>query len=136
MSRPARSWSRMAKMVASSCAASSLSRATSQRSSARTRGTCFDSLSRSISQSGCGYEPTREVGSSIRCSPPPERGRTELLRFDCLFEWIDDFAGRVARRCEHGLVAHAAPRFEIGSIGNVVILDLKLTRLDPLAVFA
>ena len=28
--------------------------ATSQRSSARTRGTCFDSLSRSISQSACG----------------------------------------------------------------------------------
>ena len=54
MSRPARSWSRIASSVASSCAASRCSSPTSQRSRARTRGTCFDSLARSISHSGCG----------------------------------------------------------------------------------
>src|ERR1700733_10268880 len=53
-------------MVASSCAASSRSAATRHRSPARIRGTSFDNRSRSISQSGCGYEPTREVGRSMR----------------------------------------------------------------------
>src|SRR5579862_6741301 len=136
MSRPARSWSRMARIVASSCAASRLSGGTSHRSSARTRGTCFDSLSRSISQSGCGYEPTREVGSSISHSPPPKRGRAKLLRFNGLFERIDHRAGRVLGRREYGLIAHAPPGFEVGGIGDVVILHLKLSGLDPFAVFA
>src|SRR5208282_4730824 len=131
ISSPARSWSRMASTVASSCAASSRSGAISHRS-ARTRGTCFDSLTRSISQSGCGYEPTREVGSSIKylASPPVAfhaAGKIELLS-QSLFERINGLAGRIIGRSEHGLVAHAPPGFEVRGVGEAVILHLQLPR--------
>src|SRR5215475_1077978 len=55
----------MAIVVASSCASSINSGATLHSSLARTRGgNRLASFLRSISQSGCAYEPTNEVGSS------------------------------------------------------------------------
>src|SRR2546426_11335120 len=65
---PARSWSRMAISVASSCACSSNSGATRQSCRIRTRGGVFAASSgRSMSHSGCGYEPTTVVGNSFLC---------------------------------------------------------------------
>src|SRR6186997_2690899 len=85
MSRPARSWSRMARMVASSCACSSHCGSTRHNSRARTRGGKRPaSLARSINQSGCAYEPTSDVGksfstwSSQSCYLLPELGAGEL----------------------------------------------------------
>src|ERR1044071_2746590 len=67
MSSPARSMSAIASRVASSCAASRNRGSTRHSSRIRTRGgPCDVSISRSMSQSGCGYEPTTVVGSSGR----------------------------------------------------------------------
>src|SRR5262245_37247741 len=56
----------IANTVASFCACSSHSGATRHSSAARTRGGNRDaSLARSISQSGCAYEPTSDVGRSV-----------------------------------------------------------------------
>src|SRR5947207_5734205 len=56
----------MAMIVASSCASASRSGSTLHSSLARTRGgICLPSLSRLISQSGCGEEPTSAVGRSL-----------------------------------------------------------------------
>ena len=65
MSSPARSWSRIAISVASSCASSRYCGSTRHSSVARTRGGKRPRRrSRSISQSGWAYEPTRLVGSA------------------------------------------------------------------------
>src|SRR5215813_4198630 len=67
MSSPARSMSAIASRVASSCAASRNRGSTRHSARIRTRGgPCDTSISRSMSQSGCGYEPTTVVGSSGR----------------------------------------------------------------------
>src|SRR5688572_19146608 len=130
-------------MVASSCAASSLSSAGSQ-SPARTRGTCLDSLSRSISQSGCGYEPTSDVGSSITRSPSsnmagalagaghPTAAMVLLLR---LLERIDDLAGLVLVRRQDRLGVHALELVQ-GAALDAVILHLHHPGLGPFAVGA
>src|SRR5579863_920901 len=141
MSRPATSWSWMAMTVASSCAASSLSGGTSQRSSARTRGTCFDSLARSISHSGCGYEPTSEVGNNICSSFPPRTldlilGAEDELGLQRVGVGINDLAGDFVGWRHHRLIAHSAPSFEVRGVGDAAILHLQLVGLDPLAVFA
>src|SRR3954471_19992586 len=66
MSRPARSWSRIARRVASSWASSMNAGSTRQSSRARTRGGKRSrSLSRSSSQEGWAYEPTRLVGMRV-----------------------------------------------------------------------
>src|SRR3954454_3308205 len=66
MSRPARSWSRIARRVASSWASSMNAGSTRQSSRARTRGGKRSrSLSRSSSQEGWAYEPTRFVGRRV-----------------------------------------------------------------------
>src|ERR1700680_1587405 len=53
-------------MVASSWACSRHGGRTRHNSCARTRGgICLASFWRSISQSGCGYDPTSETGSSL-----------------------------------------------------------------------
>src|SRR5262245_22543293 len=49
---------------------------------------------------------------------------------------VDHVAGLVFRRCEHGLIAHAAPGLEAGALLDVVILHLEEARLCPLAVRA
>src|SRR6516164_10717189 len=49
---------------------------------------------------------------------------------------VDHVAGPVFRRCEHGLIAHAAPGLEAGALLDVVILHLEEARLCPLAVRA
>src|SRR5689334_6692340 len=63
-SRPARSMSRMASWVASSCACSRNGSGTRHSSRTRVRGTILLSMSRFKSQSGCGYEPTTVVCSN------------------------------------------------------------------------
>src|SRR6202047_1229261 len=63
MSMPARSMSRMATMVASSCASSRCSSGSRHIACMRVRGTDFDSMARSTSHSGCGELPTTVVGS-------------------------------------------------------------------------
>ena len=72
MSRPARSWSRIASSVASSCACSRYSGSTRHSSLARTRGgkRPRELRSRSISQSGWAYEPTRLVGRASGSEVP------------------------------------------------------------------
>src|SRR4051794_2376002 len=66
MSRPARSWSRIARRGASSWASSMNAGSTRQSSRARTRGGKRSrSLSRSSSQEGWAYEPTRLVGMRV-----------------------------------------------------------------------
>src|SRR6478672_806919 len=66
MSSPARSWSRIATSVASSWASSRYLGSIRHSSFARTRGGKRSrSRARSISQSGCAYEPTRLVGSAL-----------------------------------------------------------------------
>src|SRR3954469_2304475 len=66
MSRPARSWSRIARRGASCWASSMDARSTRQSSRARTRGGKRSrSLSRSSSQEGWAYEPTRLVGMRV-----------------------------------------------------------------------
>src|ERR1700677_324320 len=96
----------MAMIVASSCAASSLPEATSQRSSARARGTCFESLPRSISHSGCGYEPTSEVGKSI------------------LIAWC-----KGAFATMHRLKVHEKAKVEIGIKRGADLMPAPATRL-------
>src|SRR5262249_6832360 len=49
---------------------------------------------------------------------------------------VDHVAGPVFRRCEHGLIAHAAPGLEAGALLDVVILHLEEARLCPLPVRA
>src|SRR6188474_2230923 len=67
----------MASTVASFCACSSHSGATRQSSVARTRGGKRDaSLARSISQSGCAYEPTSDVGRTVVGCPMAGHGTT------------------------------------------------------------
>src|SRR4051794_20074919 len=112
MSSPARSWSRMASRVASFCACSRYSGATRQSSRARTRGGNRPaSFARSISHSGCGYDPTSVVGSSLLTMVPlrnlgcalrrrvGERGRGLVSRPDHLVTAI----GPVLHR-DHALV--------------------------------
>src|SRR5262249_6223407 len=54
----------------------------------------------------------------------------------CLLVGIDELAGLLVAGREHGLIAHAAPRIEVGAFGNVVILDLHHPGFGPFAVFA
>src|SRR5208337_3515223 len=101
----------MASSVASSCAASSLCGSTSQRSCALTRGTILASRERSISHSGCGYEPTRVVESN-------------LLR---LLVRVDQITRLVLRRIEDHLSG------KITKIVDAVALDvLELDQQHPL----
>src|SRR3974377_2100189 len=79
ISRPARSWSRMAKSVASSCACSRKSGATRHNSLARTRGGKRPAnLILSISQSGWAYEPTSVVGNSTSATASPSNSSAML----------------------------------------------------------
>src|SRR3984893_17892186 len=49
---------------------------------------------------------------------------------------VDLVAGLEFCRCEHGLLAHAAPGLEAGAFLDVVVLHLEEARLCPLAVRA
>src|SRR4051794_37516796 len=125
MSRPARSWSRMASKVASFCACSRYSGATRQSSLARTRGGKRPaSFARSISHSGCGYDPTSVVGSSLFMTVPlrtlacrvDERGSRLVRPPDPLVAAMGAVLPRDHALVGDGLVLPAVLRRRIGDL--------------------
>src|SRR5580704_5934758 len=53
-----------------------------------------------------------------------------------LFVGINQSAGALIGRRDHGLIAHAAPGLEIGGVGEAVILHLQHAGFGPLAILA
>src|ERR1700689_795469 len=76
---------------------------------------------------------SRVCSAALRCATQCAR-ETALLRG--LLVGIDQIAGFLIGRRDHGLIAHAAPGLEVGGVGEAVILHLQHSGFGPLAVFA
>src|SRR4051812_31367566 len=86
--------------------------------------------------------PVIYFGNALPKSEPCGQSRTAIrdetaaLLLLRLLVGVDQVAGFVLRRREHGLERHAAPDVKAGALLDVVILHLQHAGLRPLAVRA